>query len=83
MATDYPKHAPEKDPEPAAVTMPEQEPENVLKALAPEKPGKVRPITDAGAQYWVCPWCGRSNGIPEITTCACGAHATAAGVEKA
>lgn len=31
------------------------------------------PIVRQTTVEWECPSCGRANGIPEITVCACGA----------
>lgn len=31
------------------------------------------PIERQTTVEWECPFCGNANGIPEITTCVCGA----------
>ncbi len=59
----------------------------------PEKPERVEPPKlgpnksetrdcQIKPQAWVCPFCGRDNGIPEVDVCACGAERKGATANK-
>lgn len=44
--------------------------------MNPEKPKKpeARQIVSIDAVQWVCPFCEKHNGVPEVDVCACGAE---------
>jgi hypothetical protein len=41
--------------------------------MNPEKPKKALKIVYIDAVQWVCPFCDKHNGVPEVDVCACGA----------
>jgi len=55
---------------------PSKEPEIVRQPKGETRDCQIKP------QAWVCPFCGRDNGIPEIDVCKCGAKREGATATK-